>query len=205
MHKKVVKTTMSVDKSMLDDPQCCNADNSVEMPKTCKYPYGYYDGVCSNGKCIGLCARFMLAPCPLTNDGCLQPCKYLEQDRKCYDDLKTTGSGPGTVVRVSWQPDGTPCSKYGAVCSSGVCQGAKNPPTLKLTPKPTTRPTHEPTLQPTYYPTFQPTLQPSTPRFPLSTPGTVLVNTRLRPSWMPTLFVKNWVVSMDSPSHWLAT
>lgn len=129
--------------SMLSPKECCSSNGVMSDPLVkCKYKDNV-EGVCVTGACINLCDPYGLETCPVSEDGCKQPCMFGNAlSRKCRDDLKTSAG-----IYVSHFKDDTKCSINAekGTCSSGVCitpSSKTSKPTSLTSKKPTT---HKPT------------------------------------------------------------
>lgn len=165
--------------SRLDDPRCCRAGKYLEATTSCD-PEG--SKVCSSGECVGICSAFLLIPCPVINDGCLQPCRISEQG-SCHDNYRLSSSSPapGSGRSITWLPDGTSCAVGAGTCKDGVCSVTIPRDSVAPTPRPSRRPSrrrrrHRPTKRPTGRrrrrpPTLRPT--PRRPRPPARLKNTI--------------------------------
>jgi hypothetical protein len=114
------KELKAVSPSLLSSPECCQEGKLMNAQTSCPR-----DGVCHNGKCLLLCAKYGLYSCPVTENGCRQPC-----GPDCLDSLQTQIS----KVMISYLPDGSRCGgrESEGTCAAGLC--SSSPPPLPPCP-----------------------------------------------------------------------
>jgi len=143
--------------SLLSDPICCSEGKFRDANTEC----GAYGGACVLGKCTNKCKTFGLIPCPATEFGCVQPCRY-ESMSSCISTFRISRA----PYYISHLPNGTSCANGRSVCLSGHCLGFEetaSPTTLKPTRKKRRRTLPPTTSSPTSGSEYEEYQAPTTP------------------------------------------